>query len=462
MLYIYLITAILIPVFLGLLLLSLIFQHKKIGALQRLVFAYGLGAGLVTLTMLGLCFLKLPFNGFNLGLPLVILTGICCFIIWRKNFVFLEKNSLFFRGLTSKRRTDLFSWLEIVLIVIILFEIVFVFSQTLLRPTIAFDALANWSFRAKVFFTEKQMPLDPGSPVFLGGGGHINYPLHISFFQTWIALWLGEFNDVFINIIFAFYFICLIGLIYSGLKSFCSRKHSLIFTVFACTLPFLIYHGFNAYADLPLAFYFTGAVICFYYFLTKHTNSWLYLSGFLIGVGAWTKFEGVLLSIVIFTALCLYILRHRISDWMLFFKPFLLCIFCFLLFFGPWALFKMWWGLDYTNIPGYTSFDKFHPEIFPHVFRALFQNNSFNIWPLYFILIVVLTGFAKTFKTSYIWLYLILFGAALGYGFIYFFTPAHASALGQTAFSRSVLHIIPVSIFLGGILAKNLRFICKR
>ncbi|MDA2922420.1 glycosyltransferase family 39 protein [Patescibacteria group bacterium AH-259-L07] len=302
MLYLGLFFSIIIPVLLGLCILSFILKQKKIGGLYRLALSYGLGAGVLTIFMLLLAFMRISLILSFLA-PVIIAVLIVCFVIIKRNhYIIFEKIS----------RIPKLSRLEILMVAIIVFEVIFVFSQGLLRPIFAFDALANWSLRAKVIFTENIIPLETSHPFYLGGGGHINYPLHLSLFQAWTALWMGSFYDSMISALFALYFLCLIGLVYAGLRYFCSRKYSLLFTMFLSTMPLITYHGFSAYADLPLAFYFTGAVISFYVFIKKQQTPYLYISGLFAGIGSWTKFEGILLAVVLFVVVSVYgIARKR-------------------------------------------------------------------------------------------------------------------------------------------------------
>ncbi|MDA2922419.1 hypothetical protein MYX07_04100 [Patescibacteria group bacterium AH-259-L07] len=123
-------------------------------------------------------------------------------------------------------------------------------------------------------------------------------------------------------------------------------------------------------------------------------------------------------------------------------------------------MFKLIAGLDYINVEGSFALDRFHAEaIFP-MLTALFRFQSFHFWPFIFILILML-NWNKAVRLPLAWLFALLLGAVIAYSFLYLFTPTAISAIGQTAFSRSMFHLIPTSIFLAGLLFQKSKIIVK-
>jgi len=362
------------------------------------------------------------------------------------------------------------NFLEVILIFIIIFEIGFVFFESSLRPAINYDTLATWGWKAKVFFYQPKEAFTPNSNLFLGGGGHQNYPLHIPILMTWVYLWLAEVNDVAVNLIFALCFVGLIGFVYLSLRKEIGRQKSLIFTMFLATLPLLDYHGFNAYADLPLAFYFTlAAIFLFRYFKNRQTPD-LILAGILAGLTTWVKNEGLMLAGVLMIVLFIHLIREKMVKNEV--KRFLFSVFCFLIFFLPWFIFKKFFGLGYgLNTATNFQLSGFHPEILPKILEQLFIFHSFHLWPGIFLIILGMriaclrpyrrladrtsTTRTGTSECALRVLFLIVFGALAGFLFIYLFSPAYEFAVNGMASSRNLLVIMPLTIFLAAYLFRS-------
>jgi len=444
--------SILIPVLLGNTLLVLIFSRQKQVKKQKynfiefLCWSYGLGAGLVTFSMFILVLLKVPFSllNFNLVIISLLVLGFIFIIVNKKNIP-----KFFLPQIKISRLT----FLELILILVILFEIGFVFSEALSRPIFVFDTLTNWAFKAKIFFFEESNVFNPLSPLSLAGASHLNYPLHGPFLMAWVYLWLGEINETSVNLIFAFYFLSLLGLIYFSLRHFVPRKISLIFTMFLSTMPLFNYHGFNAYVDLPFTFYFTGAVIFLFRYFKEKDSPCLILAGLWAGLASLTKNEGLMLSVVLLIVFGIYLIREKKIKTE--FKNFLFFIFYFLFLTLPWIIFKIIFHLGYSNVDtGKVFLNQFHPEIFDQVFRQIFLANSFHLWPGIFLLIFLIKW--RQVKVNYnFYLFFIILITLAAYFVLYLFTSSYQFMIDGTAFCRNMMVLIPTSIFLAALLVKD-------
>jgi 4-amino-4-deoxy-L-arabinose transferase-like glycosyltransferase len=313
-----------------------------------------------------------------------------------------------------------------------------------------FDALAIWAWKAKVFFFEKLRAFKIDSPLFLGGGSHINYPLHLPLLMTWTYFWLGKANDVLVNLIFALYFISLLGLFYFSLRNFLSRQISLIFTMFLSTLPLLNYHGFNAYADLPLTFYFTTSAIFLIRYFQEKRSAWPILAGLFAGLAGWTKNEGLMLAIILFIVFIIYLIKEKKLKAN--FKHFLFYILSSAFLLLPWLIFKKIFHLGFSNLePGALVFDRFHLEVLPEIFKQTFFYHSFHLWPGIFVLVLIFY-WPQLKKYQNFYLFLIILGSLIAYFILYFFTPTSQFLLGGTVLGRNLMTIIPLTIFLSALL----------
>ncbi len=431
----------------------LIGQKEKSDFSKLMILSFGLGTGILTFLMFFWGFLNLPIKYFIIFIS--ILAGlILIFYIFPGKHWKMPKIKM--------RRLNL-NWLEVILILIILFQVFYVFSTSMMRPIINFDAVANYGLKAKMIFYENKNFFNLDSNVFLGGDSHINYPLHVPLLMAWIYFGMGQVNDVLVNIIFAFYFLALIGFVYLSLKEEISRQNSLIFTMFLSTLPLLVYHGFNAYCDLPLAFYFTVAAISLFKYFKNKNKTDLFLAGIFAGLITWIKNEGLILVGILLIVFTIYLILEKITKSQPKadpprageFKKFLIFGFLFSVFFLPWFIFKRIFGFGYSNLsPDAVFLNGFHPEIFSKLLEQLFIFHSFHIWPGIFLIILIL-NWRRVFSKPNIYLFLIIFGALAGFLFVYLFTSAYQFVVDSTASSRNLLIIMPLTVFLAGLLYKG-------
>lgn len=437
--------------------LFLICQRNKIKIKKGkyVIFSFALGTGLTTFLMFWAGLIGLSWSVFVIAV--VILDVIFLYLMFTQILPFKK----FYCQVQPGRQVRQNKWLEIILILIILFQIVFVFSAAILRPVISPDALANWAFKAKLFFYQPQLTLTPSSDLFLGAVQQ-NYPLHVPLLMTWSYFFMGEVNDTLINLIFAFYYLALIVFVYLSLRNSISlrsdlhkgRTSALIFTMFLATLPLLTYHGFVAYADLTLTFYFTLATICLFNYFKKQGKIDLVCASLFTGICIWVKNEGLMLAGVLLIIFLIYLYKNKAFKTQI--KSFLSFIFGILFFSLPWMIFKIYFGFGFSGITpgGPIGFGEFHPEVFNSILRQIFILDSFHLWPGIFILLVII--YRKcVFKVPNLYLFLSILGVFFGYCFLYFFTPYFQFVLDGTIVGRNLLVVLPISIFLVGLVADS-------
>lgn len=426
-----------------------------------LVFSFALGLGLTSYLMFWSGLIGLPLKVFMA--TLTGLAGISAVFYLMRFTVFnrgkfLVSEKTWFKNLFSLNlKIDFLSIVKIILLLIIIFQVVFIFTEAGLRPHIYVDILENWGWKAKVFFYQPDQAFNPQSSLFLGGESHRHYPLHVSLFMTWIYSWLGEVNDALINVVFVFYFIALLILVYFTLRSWTKSDPwrnalNLVLTAVLATLPLLNYHGFNAYADLPLTFYFTLAAVCFFNYLKNHSRLNLVLAALFAGLSVWVKNTGLVLSAVIFIVFLIYLINSYLKkDWRSAGKDFLFFCFWFVIFIGPWLVFKKIFAIVYIGNPAVSWF---HPEVIPAVFQQIFLLRSFHFWPFIFVLILMFKWRKIGIYPNY-YLFLVILGAIAVYFCLYLFTTHYEYVIDGTSVGRNFLTLMPISVFLAGILLKD-------
>jgi len=111
-------------------------------------------------------------------------------------------------------------------------------------------------------------------------------------------------------------YVSLLGLFYAVLRRDLARCGALFFTLLLATVPYLFDHATRGFADLPFALYLFASTVYLLRFLKEGDRGILWLSGWLTGMGIWTKAEGWWLLIVnaLFAAVILW--RRKRLRWL--------------------------------------------------------------------------------------------------------------------------------------------------
>lgn len=438
----------------------LIFWKKEMPFLLRLALGYGLGNFIIAVQLF-LFYFILQIHASALSLyPVFLAEDILL-------FYFAYKNGCFICNFKLPKNLNAG---EIVLILLLVIQLALLFFNAISRPTITFDSLAMWSFKAKTLYYEKGINFNPDSAVYLGGGGHINYPWLVPLSQLWMHETLGEYNDLLTNFIFFFYFVFIIILLYYFIRKYASRFIGLLFAFMFSTLPLIFYHAYNGYADLPLSYYSLIAFILLFFGINPHTLTaghsqqaptpkslvWgqgvgvkdkekkdLILSAIFFGIALWVKAEGLFF---IFSALLIfgyYLFISKFIESRL--KLFLNFLLSFLIFILPLLYFNFRYNLGLSNIDSGAGF---HLEVFKSLFESLFMSSNWNIWWMVVVVIFALNikVIIKNRELLFGWLFLfIVLGEFLA---VYLFTNDYQYAVNHTAISRNIITLLPISIFL--------------
>jgi len=413
----------------------------RLGSYILLPLYYGIGLFIISIQIfLYLFILKQRFNAIIFG------TIYAAEILVMAYFYFKHKLHKLFWPKREKSVFDVKSALIFFLLTVQLLMVVF-FIIT--RPTMAYDSIAVWSYKAKVLYYTEMVSFDKESVDYLGGGGHLNYPWQIPLSQFWMSKVLGQYDDNYSNFIYGAYYMFSLLFVYGILKRFLSDFYGLALTFILSSIPLFFYHAFTAYADLPLAFYFVCAFGLLVLSLRDEQASLLYLSAVFISICIWIKIEGLIMVTVFSIAVPVYNIidkKLRRRDLLAFFLP--------ILFFSlPWFYFIALNRLGLSNTePGFV----FHPEVIKSFYEALFVASSWNIWWFIFILIIIMS-FKNLLRSRQMILYFsIPLLVLLVYLGIYIFTNNYVYAIDQTALSRNILSILPSTILLAGLAVSHM------
>jgi len=440
--YIKLIFAVAFPVFLGYVFLCAVAPKKEvISPLEKLALSFLIGAGILTLEMFLL-------GAFKIKLDLVNIISASLAIIAIPAFVALRAGSISF-NLRMNLKIESFKLQELLILAMILVRALFVIYEDLLKPVIGCDAFANWSLRAKVFFFESGLSLDPGSNYF-AGGGHAFYPINMPLMETWVLNVLGYWNDALFKIIFALFFLSLLMVFYCSIRRSSSRFISLFSTYLLSTLPLLVYHSTIEYADLLLCVYFTASVLFLLNYFESNDPVHLYISAVLAGIGTWTKSEGMPLLLINLLVIYIFYLRsaNRPKTYIINMVNYFLVA---MIFKVPWSIFNLayhipknvWQKIEYTK-----AFENLYriPVIIEYFYKRMLFFGNWNIAWFVFMIVLILS-LKKLGKVKHFYSLMFIFLVMSAFAFLYYITPSYAWLLDGTTVNRNTLIVMPLVIF---------------
>ncbi len=439
--------ALMLPVALGYSLISLLDTRKIIPTTLRLALAYGLGSGLLTLWMFLLGALHMPLTIQTLNYPLATFLAIC--------LLFISKSAK--RSFSKRLRHAIPSFsldpLSFLFLLFILLQTGYVFWRSFTVPVSAWDAFATHTFNAKILFYEQSLK-------YLSSMPHNNYPLHVPLLQAWLALNLGQWDDLFIHAIFPLYFLSTLIVQYHFLRTYVSIRWSLLGLGLLVSSPFLIYHATIGYRDFSMLYYNFTTIVLLLLWHRKKKNAHLVLAALFAGITSFVKLEGIG-YLAIHLVLLTTILAHEQSmplfrKFRLFFTFFIPAVSVCLIFhvyqhlihpgtlppnnnaFGLYSI-GLEHGIDYI---GRLS------TVLGKIIQNLFFSGNWNLlWLILSISVLQLIHRGISVEIKLLFLALILFAAI--------YLPAYTLtqhyywiSQTETVLSRCILHILPLATVL--------------
>jgi len=418
----------------------------KFPTLGQVGAGFGLGALLITLWMLALSSLELPFSlPLVLALPYSVVGG-----LWLgRKIARRGKGESRASSLPSPSSApDPYGYADWLFISLLAALFLFATLRAGLYPMWAWDALATWGFKAKAFYVRGTVDVS-------GFEAHNYYPNLVPMLLTYLYLWLGQVSDHLVKLVFPLWGGALLTLLFVMLRRLSlSRTLALgTITFFALNGLTFISHLYIGYADLALTYFTLGAVGLLYLWLTDEGSPGaLPLAGLFFAGITWSKFEGAPLagSILLAAGLTLVWLRpphlaRRLASltW-----PFLGMLLGYL----PWRLFMTSQGIETgsDHVLGFYPQQLF--QALPSFLVALINPTLFGIlWPA---TLVALVWFGKkVFTTPKLFLALFLGGNFLAILLAYALAPTSPFEFHlyvRATLDRLLLHLTPVAALLIG------------
>jgi hypothetical protein len=408
---------------------------------ERFSLSFGLGALGVSLWMLGLSALALPFHPSLLLLPLGLAAG-AVFLTMRRPPAGPSPTP------APEPASPDWTGFEKLCLGLLAALFIFAFLRASLFPLWAWDAIATWGFKAKVFHLRQGVD-------FTGFSAHNYYPNLVPLLLTFLYGCLGRVNDHLVQALFPYWGAMLLILLAAFLRRLgLSRPQALGVTAFfASSGVTFITHLYIAYADLALTYYALAGSGLTYLWLRDQAPPGSLPVAALMGAGlAWTKFEGPPLAATIVLAALLTLLwlrpprlwrRLAALGWL---------VGGILLGVLPWRLFMQARQIEVGSDHILSFFPHQLLQALPPFFKMLASPWGFGFLWWAALTAVILTG-RRLFATPRLFLALLLAGNLLAVLLGYALPPTSAEEFPfyvRATLDRLLLHIAPLAALLVG------------
>ena len=240
--------------------------------------------------------------------------------------------------------------------------------------------------------------------------------------------------------------VCLIGLLFSLIYALRGFPQAALVATVLSSQSILAYHGIAQYADMPESFYFLASLGLLPIYKSSKEKSIPILAGFLVGLSAWTKNEG--LTFVLISLLAWGFLINQKKEFT--FKPFILGLALPALIV---ILFKIFLAPDNDLIAGQRETLNLLFDMERYKYILVNIGNAFWViggGPISIIglLAVYSIMIGKTHQSTdgLKQVIFVIFAQFLIYFFIYVTTPHDLEWHIRTSISRLYLHLFPLML----------------
>jgi hypothetical protein len=424
--------------------------------IERLGLSYGLGIGFITLIMFTLSAINIKLNLFNiLLLPLL-------FAIASSSFILLKKYPYLNLSINSVANTLAKKILTTILLLLIVIQVGFIFTSTLIKPIQGFDSLWRYSLVSHAVF-EKGTFKDPFILNFAEDNPYLS-PLA----QSFVFFCVNGWNEILGASVYPFLFLSLLLVFYAVLRKRTSALKSLIFTFLLGSLPFMNFHAATTYSDFPQTYYYSISVFYLLLFMFENGSnkfSSLIIAAFFSAFSILAKRHGLYLAGINFFVLSFYLCLSLKEPVRLKLKK--LSVYTLIIIFIclPWfiyqnAIFKS--ALSNLVAP-FTASEQIINESSPTAPGTDKTSTILNIslqkmflsgnWQLLWFLFILSVTFAAVQKNkTALWYLGVLIGLNLIYIFASFrFTAAFPYLLDGTLLNRLMLYHIPAVLYFAAL-----------
>jgi hypothetical protein len=415
---------------------------------ERGTLGFGLGALLVTLWMLALGWWGVSYGLAALLVPQAVLTA--ALLLTTRGRAALAADR---RRLAAGLPWQLKGW-DWLLAALLAVAFLYAGLRAVLYPMWAWDAIAIWGCKAKVFYISRSLD-------FTCIDAHNYYPNLLPLLLTYLYFWLGQVNDHLVKIVFPLWGAALLILLNSLARRLgLTRRQALGLTAFfALNGTEFIVHLYIAYADLALAFYTLGAGGLIYLWLRGDApRGSLTVAACCLAAMAWCKYEGPPLAATLILAAALTLIWLRPPGLLLHLKGLALLLAGLAAGYFPWRLFAQGQNLEM----GADHIQGFYPQQLWHSFFYLLGGlgNYFYfglLWPA--LLLALLLSGRRLWRAPRLFLALFLGGNLLAILLAYAVAPTSVQEFPnyvRATLDRLLLHLTPLAALLLALGIKDL------
>jgi hypothetical protein len=422
-------------------------RPREFRLVEKAALSFGAGAVILTLWMLALAWRDHPYGlGLILG-PLLALSAPLLLTPRGRRTISADLEAL------HAFRLGLRGW-ERLFVGLLALLLLFALLRATLYPMWAWDAIATWGCKAKVFYASQGLDLTCID-------AHNYYPNLLPLLLSYLYFCLGRVNDYLVQGLFPFWGALLLVLLYSLARRLgLSRTQALGLTAFlALNGTVFVVHLFIAYADLPLAYFTLGAAGLIYLWLADQAprGSLTLAALFLAGL-AWCKYEGPPLAATVLLAAALTLIWLRPPGVWRRLGSLSLPAAGLALGYLPWRLFAL-----QQNLPiGADHIQSFYPHQLAqavwHLAAGLVNPFFFGfLWPA--VLLAVIFAGRRLWTSPALFLALFLGGNLLAVLLAYAVAPTSAAEFPsyvRATLDRLLLHLTPTAALLAALGLKTL------
>ncbi|MHB9073282.1 MAG: hypothetical protein ACYC6G_07145 [Desulfobaccales bacterium] len=404
---------------------------------ERAAFSFGVGALKLTLWMLALTWWGAPFGlGLILGPPLALAVIL---LLTPRGRAVVSQDLREFHWAPREKLAG-WDWLFLGLLGALF---IYALLRAVLYPMWAWDAVATWGCKAKIFYTSRGLDLTCID-------AHNYYPNLIPLLLSYLYFCLGRVSDALATAVFPLWGALLLTLLYSLARRLGLRRgQALGLTAFlALNGTVFVVHLYIAYADLPLAFYTLGGAGLLYLWLADAApRGSLTLTACCLAGMAWCKYEGPPLAATLLLAAALTLAWLRPAHWFRRLGCLTVPLAGLIVGYLPWRLFAVQQKIEI----GADHIQSFYPH---QLVEAVFYLLAGLAEPFYFGLLWPALALALIFAGPRLWrsprLFLALFlgGNLAAILLAYAVAPTAAAefpAYVRATLDRLLLHLSPVA-----------------
>lgn len=416
---------------------------------EWLIVSFGLGGGIIFLQIFGLSCANVRC-GTYLMYSLVASNLIVLTIFNYKSLLATFRSDCWNQTVTNSR-------LITILYIFILLCLIVVTADSLLLPTNNWDAIAIWSYKAKIFYFETISNTGYFSQAYQSYS-HPDYPILLPFLQTYIYLMIGYVDDRLVRILHVTYLIMLLLSVNVGLRNVLTDKYRVLVIALLASLPVIMNEAASGCADIPIAFYYTSMIIFTKMWLYTENKKYMMVSAIFTALAINTKNEGLGMLVINSVSLLIFLTLNKRYQII---KSIIYYISSSIVISSPWLLLLSQIKVGQENYVSKISFINIFnganrlPTILNSFALEFIRTDNWNITWILIITVIIYKIKDISFKVSTYLLVLLICHFAM-YVIIYVVTPWDVVKLIDMTMVRLLIHILPLAIiFSASLLGVN-------